>query len=75
MKKPPFPYQKIIFICTNKRENDAICCSRGGSEAIRDALKRYVKDFGPDSKVVFIVCGGSGISMEKLDAYRRQYDF
>lgn len=39
------------------------------------ALKRYVKDFGPGSKVVFIVCGGSGISMEKLDAYRRQYGF
>ena len=51
MQKTPFPYQKIIFVCTNKRENDAICCSRGGSVAIRDALKRYVKENGLKGKV------------------------
>ena len=51
MEKPPFPYQKIIFVCTNVREGDAICCSRGGSELIRDALKRYVKENGLNGKV------------------------
>lgn len=38
-----------------------------------DTLKKYVKDFGPDSKVVFIVCGGSAVSLEKLDGYRKTY--
>lgn len=51
MQKTAFPYQKIIFICTNSRDGGAICCSRGGSEAIRDALKRYVKENGLQGKV------------------------
>jgi len=36
-------------------------------------LKDHVKEFGPDSKVVFIVCGGSAVSLEKLDGYRKTY--
>ncbi|KEF60692.1 uncharacterized protein A1O9_02253 [Exophiala aquamarina CBS 119918] len=36
-------------------------------------LKNYVNDFGPGSRVVFIVCGGSTVSLEKLDGYRKTY--
>ncbi len=51
MKQAPFPYQKVIFVCTNVREGDKICCSRGGSEAIREALKRYIKENGLTGKM------------------------
>lgn len=51
MENPPFPYQKIVFVCTNRREGNAVCCSRGGSEPIRDALKRYVKENHLQGKV------------------------
>jgi L-serine/L-threonine ammonia-lyase len=50
-------------------------CGASLSLIYNGALKKYVKNFGPDSKVVFIVCGGSGISLEKLDAYRKDYGF
>ena len=51
MEKSAPPYQKIIFVCTNKRAGGAVCCSKGGSEAIREALKRYVKENGLTEKV------------------------
>jgi len=51
MEKPPFPYQKIIFVCTNIRAVGAVCCSGGGSEPIREALKRYVKENKLQGKV------------------------
>ena len=51
MEKNRIPYQRIVFICTNRREGGAVCCSRGGSEPIREALKRYVKENGLVGKV------------------------
>ena len=51
MQKSAPPYQKIIFVCTNSRDGGAICCSGGGSVAIREALKRYVKENGLQGKV------------------------
>ena len=51
MEKNQIPYRRIIFICTNRREGGAICCSGGGSEPIREALKRYVKENGLIGKV------------------------
>ena len=44
MEKNHIPYKRILFICTNRREGEAICCSRGGSESLRETLKRYVKE-------------------------------
>jgi len=50
MEQKAFPYQKIIFICTNSREQGA-CCALRGSELIRGTLKRYVKENGLAGKV------------------------
>ena len=50
MEKPSFPYQKIIFVCTNWRQ-DGACCSKRSSGAVLDALKRYVKENGLKGKV------------------------
>ncbi len=36
-------------------------------------LKRYLKGFRPESKVVIIVCGGSKISLEMLNKYQQTY--
>ena len=44
MEKNNVPYERIFFVCTNRREGEAVCCSRGGSEPIREALKRYVRE-------------------------------
>jgi len=51
VENKPLPYQRIVFICVNRREGDAVCCARGGSEPIREALKRYVKENGLVGKV------------------------
>ena len=44
MKKAAVPYRKHLFVCTNRRDHNAVCCSLNGSEPIRDALKAYVKE-------------------------------
>ena len=44
MEKNRLPYKRILFVCTNRREGGAVCCSRGGSESLRETLKRYVKE-------------------------------
>ncbi|KAJ9614593.1 catabolic L-serine/threonine dehydratase [Cladophialophora chaetospira] len=36
-------------------------------------LKKYLKDLGPESKVVLVVCGGSKISLELLNKYKEKY--
>ena len=36
------PYEKIISVCTNFREEGA-CCAKRGSKEIVEALKDYVK--------------------------------
>lgn len=40
------PYQKILFVCINKRAAGETCCSQRGSEAIAEALKARVKALG-----------------------------
>lgn len=50
-------------------------CGASLSLIYNGALEKHIKNFGPDTKVVFIVCGGSGISLEKLDSYKRDYGF
>lgn len=36
-------------------------------------LKRYLKGFSPESKVVIIVCGGSRIDLQLMEKYKRQF--
>lgn len=40
------PYQKIVFVCINKRQPTEVCCSHRESEAIAEALKARVKTLG-----------------------------
>ena len=44
MEKQPVPHRKIVFVCTNRRDDATrVCCaSRGGNE-LRDKLKAMVK--------------------------------
>jgi (2Fe-2S) ferredoxin len=46
MQKVQVPFQKILFVCINKRENGEACCSIKESEAIAAALKERVKSLG-----------------------------
>ncbi|MBI2104433.1 MAG: (2Fe-2S) ferredoxin domain-containing protein [Candidatus Omnitrophica bacterium] len=40
------PYQKIVFVCVNRREPHETCCAHRESEAIAAALKARVKALG-----------------------------
>ena len=46
MEHARVPYQKILFVCVNKREPHETCCSHRESEAIAAALKARVKELG-----------------------------
>ena len=46
MESDCVPYQKILFVCVNKRERQEVCCSHRESEAIASALKARVKELG-----------------------------
>lgn len=38
------PFEKIIFVCTNERdEGERVCCMHAGGGALRDTLKAMVK--------------------------------
>ncbi|MBN2307914.1 MAG: (2Fe-2S) ferredoxin domain-containing protein [Candidatus Hydrogenedentes bacterium] len=44
MKQQPLPHEKIIFVCTNRREEGTRrCCADGGGEGLREQLKALVK--------------------------------
>lgn len=44
MNTGDLPYQKIIFVCTNRRSDaERVCCAEGGACALRDRLKAMVK--------------------------------
>lgn len=51
MKRNPVPYQKIVFVCTNRREDGRACCAARGSAGIADALKAKVKALGLGGKI------------------------
>lgn len=44
----PPPYQRHVFVCTNRRPDDDPrgSCAASGGEAVRDALKKKLKDRG-----------------------------
>ena len=46
MQSGRVPYQKILFVCINKRPPNETCCSQKDSEAIAEALKARVKALG-----------------------------
>ena len=46
MEQAKVPYQKIFFVCINKREPHEACCAHRQSEAVAAALKARVKALG-----------------------------
>lgn len=46
MERRAVPYQKILFVCVNRRAPHEICCAHRDSEAIAEALKSRVKALG-----------------------------
>jgi len=46
MDQARVPYQKILFVCVNRREPHETCCAHRESEAIAAALKARVKTLG-----------------------------
>ena len=45
------PYQKILFVCINRRQPNEACCAHRDSEAIAAALKARVKELGASASV------------------------
>ena len=46
MERSRVPYQKIMFVCVNKRQPHETCCAHKESDAIAEALKARVKALG-----------------------------
>ncbi len=46
MERGRVPYQKILFVCINKRSPHEVCCSHRESETVAAALKARVKALG-----------------------------
>lgn len=46
MQQDRVPYQRILFVCINKREPHETCCSHRESEAIAASLKARIKALG-----------------------------
>ena len=52
MKEQKLPYQRVIYICTNNREEDGRpACAKRGSEAICERFKEEVKKRGLKGKI------------------------
>ena len=46
MQRDAVPYQKMLFVCVNRREAGQTCCAQRDSEAIAAALKARVTELG-----------------------------
>jgi NADP-reducing hydrogenase subunit HndC len=46
MEQAKVPYQKILFVCVNRREPHETCCAHRESEAVAAALKARIKALG-----------------------------
>ena len=51
MEQTKVPYQKIVFVCVNRREPHETCCAHRESEAIAASLKARVKALGLSRQV------------------------
>lgn len=48
-------------------------CGASIALAYDGRLKKYLKAFSPETKVVIIVCGGSRIDLKTMDQYKKQF--
>jgi (2Fe-2S) ferredoxin len=46
MEQDAVPYQKILFVCINRRPPGEVCCAHRDGEAIAAALKARIKALG-----------------------------
>ncbi|MGR3177620.1 MAG: (2Fe-2S) ferredoxin domain-containing protein [Candidatus Anammoxibacter sp.] len=51
MEVKTLPYERIIFVCCNQRENNEECCNNSGGSEIRDKLKSVVKEYNLNKRV------------------------
>ena len=51
MERAKVPFQKILFVCVNRREPNEACCADRQSEAIAAALKERIKLRGLSRRV------------------------
>lgn len=51
VEEQPQPYEILILVCTNRREEGKAACANRGSEALKDALKSALKDRGLKGRV------------------------
>lgn len=51
MEAAKVPYEKILFVCINKRQPQEVCCWHRDSEAIAELLKARVKSLGLTRRV------------------------
>lgn len=45
------PYEKLVLVCVNQRQNGEECCGGKNSVVLVETLKRYVKDHGLKGRV------------------------
>lgn len=51
MDAKPVPYKRMIFVCTNSRDDGRASCGPCGAQAILDQLKEEVKKRGLTGKI------------------------
>ena len=51
MEAGKVPYQKILFVCINRRPAGEVCCAHRESEGIAEALKARIKSLGLSRRV------------------------
>lgn len=51
MKKEKLPYERIISVCCNQRDDGRDCCNNSGASEIREKLKSVVKKHGIQNKI------------------------
>ena len=51
MQQSSVPYEKILFVCINRRPPGEACCAERDGEAIAESLKRRVKALGLSRRV------------------------
>jgi (2Fe-2S) ferredoxin len=60
MDTNPLPYEVLILVCTNRKEEGRQCCGASGSDDLRARLKEAVKARGGHGRVRVVGTGCLG---------------
>ena len=55
------PFRLHVFVCDQKKSQDAPCCSCHGSAQVIDALRREIATHALEDEVQITVCGSLGL--------------